>query len=295
MKHVKPDNPNTINAFSNKIIVIDDDYFFREALVDMLSDYGYTVVSAENGLEGYQKLKLNSDADLVFVDLIMPVMDGFTFIKNARNDFPDIPIVVISGVGTVEKVVEAIRVGAWDFINKPIVSHELLKIVIDRNIDKYITCKSNKEYQHFLENLAKVRSNQLEEALTREKNVEETSRHDISVYKNAFQKIPIPTVLVNDGTRKILDANEAFMRLAGYTSQDLNGLSFADICFATSNGGEPLSSSALLSEESALKARVRFSPKTGKSFDAHLQAIPFLHDEKEQLVMVLLDVVQDKA
>jgi len=295
MKHVNQDNPKTADAFSNKIIVIDDDYFFREALVDMLSDYGYTVVSAENGLEGYQKLKVHSDADLVFVDLIMPVMDGFTFIKNVRNDFPDIPIVVISGIGTVEKVVEAIRVGAWDFITKPIVSHELLKIVIDRNIDKYITCKSNKEYQLFLENLAKVRSNQLEEALMREKNVEETSRHDIIAYKNAFQKLPYPAVLVNDETRTIFDANEAFMHLTDYTSQNINGVSFADICFATSHGGEPLSSSARLSEDSALKNRVRFSSKNGKSFDAHLRTIPFLHDEKEQLVMVLLEVVQDRT
>ncbi|MBC7964214.1 MAG: sigma-54-dependent Fis family transcriptional regulator [Steroidobacteraceae bacterium] len=114
-----------------KLLIIDDELDFRESIALYFLDAGYTVFEASNGREGLDVFE-RERPDIVFTDLRMPVMDGFEFIAELSALNPDTPIIVISGVGLVEEVIHAMRLGARDYIVKPILDMDELKLVIMR-------------------------------------------------------------------------------------------------------------------------------------------------------------------
>jgi CheY-like chemotaxis protein len=85
-----------------KILVIDDDKFFREMLCDMLHRAGYTVTSAEDGQSGIENCR-REPVDLVVTDILMPVKDGVTTIQELQKEFPGVKIIAVSGGGAVNK------------------------------------------------------------------------------------------------------------------------------------------------------------------------------------------------
>ncbi|HSH40893.1 MAG TPA: sigma-54 dependent transcriptional regulator [Arenicellales bacterium] len=112
-----------------RILVIDDEPDIREIVRDILEDEGYTAVTAENAEAGRAR-KLSEDFDLVLLDIWMPGTDGITLLKEwADGGVPDVPVVMISGHGNVETAVEAIRYGAYDFLEKPLSTAKLLVTV----------------------------------------------------------------------------------------------------------------------------------------------------------------------
>jgi response regulator RpfG family c-di-GMP phosphodiesterase len=104
---------------AGKILIVDDDPVVRSVLSDLLETIGnYETDSAQDGREGIQKVKDN-DYDIVFTDLTMPHLTGIDFLKETKKIKPQLPVVVITGHGTMENVVNAMREGAKDFISKP--------------------------------------------------------------------------------------------------------------------------------------------------------------------------------
>ena len=114
-----------------KLLIIDDELDFRESIALYFLDAGYTVFEASNGREGLDVFERECP-DIVFTDLRMPVMDGFEFIAELTGSSPDTPIIVISGVGLVKEVIHAMRLGARDYLVKPILDMDALKLVIMR-------------------------------------------------------------------------------------------------------------------------------------------------------------------
>jgi DNA-binding NtrC family response regulator len=100
-----------------KILIIDDEAVIRRTLTEILSFEKYQIVSAENGIEGLQKLKEES-FDLVLCDIKMPQKDGLEVLQEAQG-ITDTPFVMISGHGNIDTAVEAIKLGAYDYISKP--------------------------------------------------------------------------------------------------------------------------------------------------------------------------------
>ena len=112
-----------------RILVIDDEPDIRDIVRDILEDEGYAAVAAENAEVG-RELERTGDFDLVLLDIWMPGTDGITLLKEwANGGVPDIPVVMISGHGNVETAVEAIRYGAYDFLEKPLSTAKLLVTV----------------------------------------------------------------------------------------------------------------------------------------------------------------------
>jgi len=284
-----------MDAYSNKILLIDDDKFVRKSIECLLEDMGYAVLPAEDGFQGLNLLKQHPDADLVLVDLIMPLMDGFSFIQKAREFSQEIPIVVISGVGILEQAVEAIRLGAWDFINKPITNKDLLEIIINRNIEKYMALKASKEYQAFLENLAKMRSNQLDEAIARQKSIVECSKIDVSIYTSVFRLLPIPTLLVQSRSLRIFDANDAFLKLTGRTSEHALGVTLDELGFVLPDCSQTVQTAAQLAELPESGAPIACKTPDGKTIQATLKTIPFNEDGIDHLLMMLFEARQENA
>lgn len=104
---------------SKTILVVDDEKDIRISLVGILEDEGYQVVTAARGLEALESAREDLP-DLVLLDIWMPGMDGLETLEKLKNLFPYITVIMISGHGTIETAVRATKLGAFDFIEKPL-------------------------------------------------------------------------------------------------------------------------------------------------------------------------------
>ena len=112
-----------------QILVVDDEVGIRELLSEILSDEGYQVKLAENASEA-RTLRSRNRPDLVLLDIWMPDTDGITLLKEwASAGLLTMPVVMMSGHGTIDTAVEATRIGAYDFLEKPIALQKLLATV----------------------------------------------------------------------------------------------------------------------------------------------------------------------
>src|SRR6478735_3087276 len=100
------------------ILIIDDEKAIRKTLMEILSFEGYKLDEAGDGEEGLKKFK-EKTYDVVLCDIKMPKVDGLDFLQKAVETNPDVPIIMISGHGNIETAVEAVKKGAYDFIQKP--------------------------------------------------------------------------------------------------------------------------------------------------------------------------------
>lgn len=144
------------------ILTIDDDVAVRESLSFFLEDFGYEVLQAGDGQEGLE-LFYAQKPDMVLVDLRMPKMDGLEVLAEVTKSAPDIPIVVISGAGDIRDVVEALRLGAWNYLLKPIQDMSIFLHSVQGCLDRARLKRQNKEYQCNLEeSLARLHRTQEE-------------------------------------------------------------------------------------------------------------------------------------
>ncbi len=114
---------------TKEILVVDDEVGIRELLSEILFDEGYQVHVAENAAQARQ-FRLKQTPDLVLLDIWMPDTDGLSLLKEwVAQDLLTMPVVMMSGHGTIETALEATRIGAADFLEKPIALQKLLKTV----------------------------------------------------------------------------------------------------------------------------------------------------------------------
>lgn len=131
------------NPIKGKILVVDDDPDIREILKDRLDSLGYSVVSAENGQEALDKVS-QEEPDLMFLDLQLPLLNGLQVLKRLK-EYPELGVIIITAFGTIEKAVEAMREGAYDFITKPFSPDHL-----DLVIKKALECRALKQENLYL-------------------------------------------------------------------------------------------------------------------------------------------------
>ena len=139
----------------SKILIIEDEAAIRRVLTKILSEENdtYQVEEAEDGVSGYEKIK-NNDFDLVLCDIKMPKMDGVELLEEVKKIKPEIPMVMISGHGDMETAIQAMRLGAFDYISKPPDLNRLLNTVrnaLDRKQlvveNKILKKKVSKNYE----------------------------------------------------------------------------------------------------------------------------------------------------
>lgn len=148
-----------------KILVIDDERMLRELVRAFLEDNDYQVTTAADGEEGLDLFR-KQPFDALFVDLNMPRVDGFAVLDAVKKEAPEIPIVVISGVGIVRDAIRAVRLGAWDFLTKPFEDLEMLTYTLDKVLERAKLVRENREYKEALEEKVCRRTVQLQEANT---------------------------------------------------------------------------------------------------------------------------------
>jgi DNA-binding NtrC family response regulator len=117
------------------ILVVEDEKYVRDSLTAYLADIGFRVLEAENGQDGLALFR-SCHPDIVMTDLRMPVMDGFALVEAVASESEFTPIVVVSGVGAVDEAVRAMRLGAWDYLAKPIMNFEELQITLESCLER---------------------------------------------------------------------------------------------------------------------------------------------------------------
>lgn len=133
-----------------KILIVDDEKNIRLTLTEALTDKDIQTDTAVNGEEALAKLK-DHDFGLILLDLRMPGMDGMDVLAKLRQDRPDIRVVIITAHGTIESAVDAMKLGAVDFIQKPFTPKEIRELVSRIIKRETLDQEKNQDYTTLLE------------------------------------------------------------------------------------------------------------------------------------------------
>jgi DNA-binding NtrC family response regulator len=135
---------------SPSILVVDDDLRLRQLVRDTLIEGGFSPEVCGDGREAAQILA-ERPVDMVITDLMMPYFDGMEILEKAKLANPDCLVILITGYGTVESAVEAIKKGAWDYVQKPFEPDELL-LIVQRAVEHLRLLQENRRLRRQVEN-----------------------------------------------------------------------------------------------------------------------------------------------
>lgn len=138
---------------SRKLLIIDDDALVRQSIVTYLTDSGFAVCSSADAATALDLLADPTDPlpDLILTDLRMPNGDGLQLLQTLHDRHPSLPVIVISGAGVMNDVVSALRLGARDYLIKPVVDLEVLVHSINKVLDRQELEAENQRYRFQLE------------------------------------------------------------------------------------------------------------------------------------------------
>ncbi|MGU2247333.1 two-component system response regulator RssB [Pseudomonas aeruginosa] len=139
-----------MHKVSATLLIIDGDEVVRESLAAYLEDSNFKVLQALNGLQGLQIFE-SEQPDLVICDLRMPQIDGLELIRRIRQTASETPIIVLSGAGVMSDAVEALRLGAADYLIKPLEDLAVLEHSVRRALDRAYLRVENQRYRDKLE------------------------------------------------------------------------------------------------------------------------------------------------
>jgi len=145
-----------------KVLVIEDEEPVRESFRNFLEDQDYEVFEATNGREGIA-LFAQCQPDIVLVDLRMPVMNGHQVLEKLVPQAPDTPLIIVSGTGHIGDTVEALHLGAWDYLLKPVTDLNMLEHAITNALERARLIEENRAYQKGLEMQVEERIRELNE------------------------------------------------------------------------------------------------------------------------------------
>ncbi|MCP4104550.1 MAG: sigma-54-dependent Fis family transcriptional regulator [Desulfobacteraceae bacterium] len=134
------------------ILIVDDTRGALFLLKSHLEKWGYSAMTSSSGAEALNILDKNNDIDMVISDQVMPEMDGIELLRKVREIYEDIPFIVLTGHGSIDKAVVSMKQGADDYITKPYNPDEL-KNAIRRSLNYYRLSKENKELKNYLSDL----------------------------------------------------------------------------------------------------------------------------------------------
>lgn len=149
-----------LNNKKPKLLIADDDGIVRTTISKILEMFGYEVEAVESGIEALEKL--NDSFDVIILDINMPNMDGFETMEKINEMDLEIPVLFLTGAGSMDYVVKAINIGAYDFLTKPIDDLDVFNIKIKRAVEKRTFVLKEIKYKESLEDDVRVKAKQLE-------------------------------------------------------------------------------------------------------------------------------------
>ncbi len=156
------DSAGTLTAKdTRRVLVVDDELSVREILCEGLEAFGFDTRMAADADEAMSLLE-NERFHLLLTDIDMPGRSGIDLMNSARTAFPDLDVVMVTGVVDAKTAIKAIRDGASDYVTKPF-NLEEVQIVVDRTLEKRRLIEENRSYQEHLEDLVELRTGELVE------------------------------------------------------------------------------------------------------------------------------------
>ncbi|PID27304.1 MAG: hypothetical protein CR982_06030 [Candidatus Cloacimonadota bacterium] len=193
-----------------RIVLIEDDDLVRLGIKKYLEKLDYTVFEADSGEKGIELVK-SENPDLIILDLILPNVGGFEFLKIAKESNFNIPVIVISGTGLIDDVVKAHKLGAWEFIEKPILNYKVLSLSIDSVMKRYNLEKQNRLYNENLKKLVDERTEKIKEQNIELKKTIESLQLSRERSKSFSENSLDGLIFIEDG--KIIDYNKRFLEI----------------------------------------------------------------------------------
>jgi len=206
------------------ILVIDDETLVRESMAVYLEDSGFNVIQAVDGKQGVI-LFTKHRPDLVLCDLRMPEMDGMAVLEEISKTSPDTPIIIVSGAGQIHDVVEALRLGALDYLVKPITNMAVLEKAVENALHRTHLEEENQTYKDELE----FANRELEKNLDLLQKDQEAGRQaqlqllpptEGTINGYHFQHIIIPSLNLSGD---FIDYFEISSRYVGFYFADVSG------------------------------------------------------------------------
>ena len=191
-----------------RVLVVDDEKVIRDGCHRILTGKGYEVTTAENGQEALDLLA-TKPVDIILLDLKMPVMSGEDVLEITGNKYPDIPVIIITGHGTVDTAVECMKKGAYDFITKPFQVDQFL-LIINRAAEKRDLEQKYRQFQ--------------------EENIQ--NLYDLNLEKSRLKTIincMANAVMVTNRNLELVLHNPALMRLLEISQAITNPVPFTTI------------------------------------------------------------------
>jgi len=195
------------------VLCIDDEEDFRYNICDFLEDSGYTVFNAENGNAGLELFRRHRP-DIILLDLQMPDIGGLEVLSAVTRTSAETAVIVISGKGGMQDVIEALRLGAWNYLTKPIRDLAFLEHAVAQSLEKLRLMRENIAYKENLEKTVSERTKQLQDEIAERSRIERALRESEEQYRTAIEHS-------NDGvavTRSlcIKYVNQQFVNIFGY-------------------------------------------------------------------------------
>ncbi len=249
-----------------KLLIIDDEPSVRSSLAIFFEDEGYTVFKAKTGEEGLDLFSKES-IDVVLTDLRMPGIDGFEVMKAIQDQKPDTPVLVVSGANEKQDIIRALRMGAKDYITKPIKDLEMISHSVNRAYEIHRLNQDNLRYRKAL-----VKSEQQ--------------------YRNIAENIA-EGVFTADKSGMINYVNHAFCRILGYSTQDLLSKSLDTI--STSSGFKAIQEKALTPQKGKTsRFEIELLHRTGQEIQVELACNPIFSGSNEYrgFIAVVRDITE---
>src|SRR6476659_7195640 len=149
----------------DRILVVDDEEPIREIVASMLGAAGYLCKQAGSGMEALAVLNSGDQFELILSDLMMAELDGIALLERSKENYPDMPVIMVTAVHDISVALAAIRNGAYDYLLKPFEREQLLAMV-RRALEHRRLKLENRAYQSNLESLVAARTEQLRQAMT---------------------------------------------------------------------------------------------------------------------------------
>lgn len=218
------ESKKNLQASLKSVLIIDDEPIVRESMAVYLEDSGYHIIEATDGKQGLA-LFCEFEPDVVLCDLRMPEMDGMTLLNQLSKLSPDTPIIIISGAGQIHDVVEALRLGALDYLVKPITDMAVLENAVQNAIHRRFLETENKSYKNELELANKELASNLDllqkdQDAGRQAQLQLLPPADATISGFHFQHIIVPSLNLSGD---FIDYFEIDDRYIGFYFADVSG------------------------------------------------------------------------
>lgn len=210
------------------ILIMEDEEITRKTLTFYLTNRGFNIREAKNGRIGLELFR-REPSDLVLLDLRMPEMDGLEVLPIITGESPETPVIVMSATDKISDAVDTLRLGAWDYVFKPIQDMSVLLHVLQMALERARLIRENRRHQESLEAQVEERTKELLAEILERKRAEEALRENEKAYRAIFNASTTALLIIDREKEIVLEANSLACKWFGYGHDEFLGISPRDL------------------------------------------------------------------